>query len=131
MVDVKALGRKLEKAKRVNMILMILGLIFLVVPFIGVFTAVPRAIAQVATVVGEAGNAALAVTEFVMAEGNLAVAFLSLVADVIPMGRSGFSNAASKRKGISDTDLKKFGTGFSAREAQFQRVMGATYCVRK
>lgn len=113
------------------MILMILGLIFLVIPFVGVLTAVPRAIAQVATAVGEIGNAALAITEVVMADGNLAVAFLELVAGAIPMGRSGFSSAATKRKAIGDTELKKFGPGFSAREIQFQNVMGATYCVRK
>ncbi|KAK4184083.1 Mutanase [Podospora australis] len=139
MKEIKRIGAKEREEKKKSLILLILSIVLMVVPFVGeAFGAVfggATMITRVALIISEVGNAALTVVDIVKDPLSAPFAILGMVTGSFGGVKSGQTNksvmkdAADVRRALKDVDLKKFGKGFTVRDARIQKIIGA--CVRK
>ncbi|EFQ99545.1 killer toxin alpha/beta [Nannizzia gypsea CBS 118893] len=130
---IKEIGKKAEEkaaAKKRELILGILSIVFAVIPFVGEAAAAlggAATIARAAFIIGEAGNAALSIVDIVDSPESAPFAVLGFLvgaAGVRAKGpRKAFGDAAAVRKGLNGGDLKKFGDAFVKNDGFVQNII--------
>lgn len=139
MKRIKEIGAEAKKEARKQLIMEILGIIFMVIPFVGEglgpLIGSVETIARIALLVGEAGNAALTVAEIVEDPESAPFAILGLIAGVGGgTGRVSKGEAmaqASKARGlVKAEDLAKFPKQFREKDALIQKVV-TSLCAKK
>ncbi|CAG8898521.1 unnamed protein product [Penicillium egyptiacum] len=129
MKTIKKIGAEAEEKQKNKLIMMILTIVFAVIPFAGEAAAAiggVAAIARVALVIGEAGNAALTVADIVNDPASAPFAIAGLLVGAGAAGRPSrkmFSEAAGARKALSADKLKLFSESFQHKDRIVQKIV--------
>lgn len=138
MSDIKEIGEKAKEEAKKHLILEILGIIFMVIPFIGEalgpLVGGAAAVSRIALLIGEAGNGALTVVDIVEDPASAPFAIMGLIAGA-GVGRgtkareAALGEASKARKLLKDSDLAKFPQLFKDQDALIQRI-ARSLCAR-
>lgn len=126
---IKEIGAEQKKTKTRELVVLILTIIFAVIPFAGpVVTALGGAarIAMTALIVGEIGNAALAIESIVDDPFSAPFAVLGMLVGAggirVKGGRAGFRDAADAKRALDSGSLKLFSPEFRHKHEIIQRI---------
>ena len=132
MKHIKEIGAKAKKEKQKELILKVLTIVLLVIPFVGE-AAAPligggAMVARIATLIGEAGNAALGIQQLVDDPLSAPFVILGILAGGPGAleGRAeskGFGKAATARQLMKDEQLSKFPHTFRDKDALVQKLV--------
>ncbi|OBT38806.1 hypothetical protein VE00_11107 [Pseudogymnoascus sp. WSF 3629] len=131
MKDVKDIGEKAKEEAKRSLIFKILSIVFMVIPFVGEalgpIIGSTLAVARIALLVGEAGNAALSVADIIKDPASTPFAILGLIGGAGGAGSLGRTKALEKastvRGLLKETDLKKFPQRFQDKDALVQELV--------
>lgn len=129
MKVVREIGEKVEATEKRNLIMGILTIVFMVIPFAGEAAAAVSsvtAIARMALVIGEAGNAALSIAEIVEDPLSAPFAIAGLLVGAGAAGRptrTAFREAAAARRGMSAEKLMAFSDTFRHKDSIVQNIV--------
>ncbi|KAH9223098.1 hypothetical protein DL95DRAFT_498048 [Leptodontidium sp. 2 PMI_412] len=126
MKDIKEIGEQAREDAKRDLIFKILTIVFMVIPFvgeaIGPIVGSAAAVARIALLFGEAGNAALTVADIIEDPSSAPFAILGLVAGA-SAGRSTALEKASAARGLlKDSDMAKFPQRFRDKDALVQKI---------
>ncbi|KAH8664684.1 glycosyl hydrolase family 71-domain-containing protein [Xylariales sp. PMI_506] len=138
MASIKQIGAEAKQAEKTELIVEILGIVLMVVPIIGegggaLFGGI-KAIAEVAELIGQVGNAALTAYSIVKDPSSAPFEIMGLLLGSFG-SRSGddaadaWSSAATARRGLSASDLDQFGDTFVTDDDKVQSVLNACRAV--
>lgn len=132
MKDIKDIGEKAKEEKRKKLIMTILTFVFMAIPFVGealgpIIGSV-AAVARIALIISEVGNAALTIADIVDDPASAPFAILGLIAGV-----GGGTSKVSKVEAISEAsaarglmkadDLAKFPARFKELDGYTQKIV--------
>ena len=132
MKQIKAIGTKIRDEERKNLILMILSIVLMVIPFVGEelgpLVGSVTQVARIATIIGEAGNAAVTVADIIEDPLSAPFAILGLLGGIGAPGSKvteteAFGKAAAARKAMSASKLAKFSQAFKDKDALVQKLV--------
>ncbi|RDW93972.1 uncharacterized protein DSM5745_01294 [Aspergillus mulundensis] len=129
MKTIKKIGAEVEAAEKKQLIMGILTIVFMVIPFAGEATAAiggAAAIARMALVVGEAGNAALTIADIVEDPSSAPFAIAGLLLGAGAAGRPTrrvFREAADARRALSAEKLSMFSDAFRHKDTIVQNIV--------
>ncbi|KAL7946058.1 glycoside hydrolase family 18 protein [Trichoderma barbatum] len=128
--EVKEIGEKEQEAKKKELILKILNIVFSVIPFVGELAAglgaasfVTRALA----IIAEVGEGALSIVDII--DDPLSAPFAILGLLIGPLGvkakgsRSGFKSAGDVRRALDEGKLKLFSNEFRRKDELVRKIM--------
>lgn len=123
MAQVKAVGEKEKKDKKLALIIEILGIVFAFIPFleeIGPSLGVADGIFEIASA---AGNVALAIQGIIAHPDSAPMELLGLITAGGSRVEKDFADMAAARRAISDDDLTSIGTVFKAANDKLQNAL--------
>ncbi|KAK1146884.1 hypothetical protein N8T08_002210 [Aspergillus melleus] len=129
MKVVRRIGAKVEAAEKKKLIMGILTIVFMIIPFAGEAAAAiggATAIARMALVVGEAGNAALSIADIIDDPASAPFAIAGLLLGAGAAGRPTrrvFRLAADARRGMSAEKFMAFSTAFRHKDSIVQNIV--------
>jgi len=130
MKDIKDIGEKAKEESKRNLIFNILTIVFMVIPFvgeaIGPLIGSVAAVARIALLIGEAGNAALTVADIIKDPSSAPFAILGLIAGGAGTGskrQAALQKASMARGLLKNTDLAKFPQRFRDKDALIQKMV--------
>jgi hypothetical protein len=129
MKTIKKIGAEVEAAEKKQLIMGILTIVFMVIPFAGDAAAAlggAAAIARMALVIGEAGNAALSIADMIDDPSSAPFAIVGLLLGAGAAGRptrSAFKQAADARRALSADKLMLFSDTFRRKDSIVQNIV--------
>ncbi|EAU33975.1 conserved hypothetical protein [Aspergillus terreus NIH2624] len=129
MKTIKKIGAEVEAAEKKQLIMGILTIVFMVIPFAGDAAAAlggAAAIARMALVIGEAGNAALSIADMIDDPSSAPFAIVGLLLGAGTAGRptrSAFKQAADARRALSADKLMLFSDTFRRKDSIVQNIV--------
>ncbi|OAA59939.1 Glycoside hydrolase, subgroup, catalytic core [Cordyceps fumosorosea ARSEF 2679] len=135
MKDIKDIGEKAKEEKRKQLILTILTFVFMALPFVGEalgpIVGSAAALARIALIVSEVGNAAVTIADIVGDPTSAPFAILGLIVGVgggtgKVTKAEGLGKAAAARAIMKDGDLAKFPARFRELDSQVQKIVSKT-----
>lgn len=129
MKMIRKIGAKVEAAEKKKFIMGILTIVFMIIPFAGEAAAAiggAAAIARMALVVGEAGNAALSIADIIEDPSSAPFAIAGLLLGAGAAGRPtrrAFREAAEARRGLSAEKLMAFSDTFRHKDSIVQSIV--------
>ncbi|KAK2060410.1 hypothetical protein LY76DRAFT_615060 [Colletotrichum caudatum] len=136
MNNIKEIGAKIVEENKKKLILEILSIVLIAVPFVGeaggaLFGGVAM-ISRIAALVDIVGSAGLTAYDIVEDPSSAPFVILGLLIGGFGGGfrseKEAFGKAAKARKGLSASDIAKFGDDFVAKDSKVQRIVNG--CVR-
>ncbi|KFY17053.1 hypothetical protein V492_00913 [Pseudogymnoascus sp. VKM F-4246] len=134
MAQVKEIGEEIEAAKKKELILLIIGVIFAVVPFLAELTfslAGLAALARFAFVSGEIANGALTISDIIQEPGSAPVAIMGMLfgfgAGAGLKSEEAFSQAGQMRKLMTDVHVSGIGKVYKRMDGDVQTSIKACY----
>lgn len=123
MANVKAVGEKERKQKKIALILEIIGIVLIFIPFLDDLAPELEVLDGILNIVAAAGNVALSIQAIVANPLSAPMEILGLLTAGGFKGQKDFASMAATRRGIASDDLKKIGKLFEDTDAQFQKVI--------
>lgn len=127
---VKEIGADQKNKKTRDLIVLILTIVFAVIPIVGEIAGFAACMARLATaalIIGEMGNAALAIEEIVRDANSAPFAVLGILiaaGGIRSKGpRQGYEDAAAARKALPPSALSKFSPAFRHKDEIIQRML--------
>ncbi|POR35820.1 Killer toxin subunits alpha/beta [Tolypocladium paradoxum] len=138
MKEIKDIGEKAQAEKKKNLIVLILGIVLLVIPFVGEtlgpLVGSAAQVARIAMLISEVGNAALTIADIFQDPTSAPFAILNLVvgggggADKLSKPAA-FQKASKVRDALKATQLAKFSQSSRDKDALVQKLVKT--CARK
>lgn len=131
MAVVKALGEQqkdADEAAKKNMIIEVLGAVFMFVPFIGEAGALVDGLAQlgrVVTLLGEAANGGLGIYSIVKDPVSAPMVIFGYLVGAGALARdaTSFTKMGTLRRDMSDTEVTDFGTIFADQSTSINKIV--------
>ncbi|WQF84017.1 Putative glycoside hydrolase family 71 [Colletotrichum destructivum] len=136
MDNIKEIGGKIIEENKKRLILEILSIVLIAIPFIGeaggaLFGGVVM-VSRIAALIDVAGSTALTAYDIVQDPSSAPFAILGLLVGGFGGGvrseKEAFGEAAKARKGLSASDIAKFGDDFVAKDSKVQKIVNG--CLR-
>ncbi|KAJ0385841.1 hypothetical protein COL922a_005546 [Colletotrichum nupharicola] len=136
MDNIKAIGSKIIEENKKKLILEILSIVLIAIPFIGeaggaLFGGVAM-ISRIAALVDIAGSTGLTAYDIVQDPTSAPFAILGLLVGGFGTGarseKEAFGEAAKARRGLSASDITKFGDAFVEKDRKVQKIVNG--CLR-
>ncbi|UKZ76853.1 hypothetical protein TrVFT333_004568 [Trichoderma virens FT-333] len=137
MKDIKDIGERVMEEKKRELIFKILTFVFMALPFVGEalgpLVGSATALARIALLVSEAGNAAVTIADIIKDPTSAPFAMLGLIVGAAGGGgklsKTESLGEASKARGLMKAaDLAKFPQRFRDRDALVQKISGKSMC---
>ncbi|KAK1969246.1 hypothetical protein LY78DRAFT_726210 [Colletotrichum sublineola] len=131
MNNIKEIGTEIVEENKKNPILEILSIVLIAIPFLGeaggaLFGGVAM-ISRIAALLDIAGSAGLTAYDIVKDPSSAPFAILGLLVGRFGGGfrseKEAFGEAAKVRKGLSASDIAKFGEDFVAKDSKVQKIV--------
>lgn len=131
METIKEIGADVKEAKKRELIMNILIIVFAVIPFAGEAAAAlggASLIARGALIIGEAGNIALSIVDIVDNPASAPFAILGVLGSAAAVRAAGgtrkaFSEAAAARRALDADQIKLFGSEFVRKDRLVQNIL--------
>ncbi|PTB38652.1 hypothetical protein M441DRAFT_49043 [Trichoderma asperellum CBS 433.97] len=123
MANAKSLGQQQEKRDRINLILEILGVVFIFVPFLDDITPELEVFDGIFSTVAAAGNVVLTIQAIIADPTSAPMQLLGLLTAGGTRDEGDSTKMASTRRGISEDDLGKIGSFYKEADDDFQDVI--------
>ncbi|KAL6700983.1 hypothetical protein J3F84DRAFT_402901 [Trichoderma pleuroticola] len=139
MKEIKDIGERAKEEKKRELILKILTFVFMALPFVGEalgpVVGSATALARIAILISEAGNAAVTIADIIKDPASAPFAMLGLIVGATGGGgklskTEGLQQASKARSLMKAADLAKFPQRFRDRDSLIQKIAHKAVCGR-
>jgi glucan 1,3-beta-glucosidase len=121
MATVKEIGDQEAAEKKRDLILEILGVVFIFIPFLDDLTPELEALDGVFQTVAAAGNVALGIQSIVSNPASAPMEILGLLGGAGVRTEDEFASMAAARRSLSEDDLESLGSDFEKSDTELQK----------